>query len=134
MWYWSKYVFPLLSCPFYMEKTCPALKSHLSNHLNLSVWEKKLIPLPEPRMVILNCRKGLTSLTQAFHPRDYLKNLSVTYHSKPLLRNTSRSKLTRPTSFNAADISEMKRSTFHCSTSCIFFKNGDKQKQIQCCQ
>ena len=23
----------------------------------------------------------------------------------------------------------MKKSTFHCSTSCILFKNGDKQKQ-----
>ena len=25
--------------------------------------------------------------------------------------------------------SEMKRSTFHCSTSCIFFENSDKQSK-----
>lgn len=31
-------------------------------------------------------------------------------------------------------ISEMKRSTFHCSTSCVFFKNGEKQEQIQRCK
>ena len=28
----------------------------------------------------------------------------------------------------------MKRSTFHWSTSCIFFKNGDKKKQTQRCK
>ena len=61
----------------------------------------------------------------------YLKSLSVKYHFKPLLHDT---RLTRLTSFNAPGISEMKRSTFHCSTSCIFFKNGDKPKQIQRCK
>ena len=54
--------------------------------------------------------------------KSYLKSLSVEYHFNPLLRDT---RLTRLTSFNAPRISEMKRSTFHCSTSCIFFKKGD---------
>ena len=56
------------------------------------------------------------------------KSLSVEYHFKPLLRDT---RLTRPTSFKEPGISEMKRSTFHCSTFSIFFKYGDKPKQIQ---
>ena len=53
-----------------------------------------------------------------------LKSLSVEYHFKPLLRDT---RLALLTSFNASGISEMNRSTFHCSTSCIFFKYGNKQ-------
>ena len=60
-----------------------------------------------------------------------MKSLSVEYHFKPLLRDT---RLIRLTSFNAPEISEMKRSTFHFSTFCTFFKNGDKQKQIQRCK
>ena len=62
---------------------------------------------------------------------NYLKSLSVEYRFKPLLRDT---RLIRLTSFNAPEISEMKRSTFHFSTFCTFFKNGDKQKQIQRCK
>ena len=59
------------------------------------------------------------------------EKLSVEYHFKPLLRNT---RLTRLTSFNVPGNSEMNRSTFHRSTSCIFFKSGDKRKQIQHCK
>ena len=36
--------------------------------------------------------------------------------------------------YNAPGISEMKRSTFHRSTSGIFFKNADKQKRVQRCK
>ena len=64
----------------------------------------------------------------------YLKSLSVAHHFKPFLRDTRLTRLTYLALFskyNAPGISEMKRSTFHCSTSCIFLKNGDKQKQIQ---
>ena len=50
---------------------------------------------------------------------------------QPLLRDTALTQLTYSGLFfkyNAPGISEMTRSTFHRTTSCIFFKNGDKKK------
>ena len=52
------------------------------------------------------------------------------YDFKPLLRDTALTQLTYSALFfkyNAPGISEMTRSTFHRSTSSIFFKNGDKK-------
>ena len=62
---------------------------------------------------------------------------SKTFHFKPLLCVTRLTQLTYSalfSNYNAPGISEIKRSTFHCSTSCIFFKNGDKQKHIKRCK
>ena len=67
----------------------------------------------------------------------WLRCQSVVYHFKPLLRETKLTLLTTLVLFskyNAPGISEMRRSTFHRSTSCIFFQNGDKQKSIQRCE
>ena len=63
-----------------------------------------------------------------------LRCQSVVYDFKPLLRDTAVTQLTYSALFfkyNAPGISEMTRSTFHRSTSSIFFKNGDKKLRIQ---
>ena len=60
---------------------------------------------------------------------------SVAYHFKPLLCDTRLTRLSYLALFsryNAPAISEMKRPMFHHATSGIIFKNGDKQKRIQC--
>ena len=66
--------------------------------------------------------------------------LSVAYLFQPLLCDTRLTRLTLIyfialfSKNNTPRISEMNMPTFHSSTSCIIFKNCDKQKQIQCCK
>ena len=112
-------------CTFYIYLAKPVSKVYVSNNRSNTDSYPQDIHL-HSRMVN---KKWLKIGTQKH--KSYLKSLSVEYHFKPLMRDT---RLTRLISFNAPGISEMKRSTFHCSTSCIFFKNGDKQKQIQRCK
>ena len=67
----------------------------------------------------------------------WLRCQSVAYHFKPLLCDTRLTRLAYLALFsryNTPGISEMKRPMFHHSTrtSGIIFKNGVKQKRIQC--
>ena len=101
-------------CTFYICLAKPLSKVPVTNNSSNTDCDPQDIPL-HSRMVNkigekLGYRKKLS------------EKLSVEYHFKPLLRDA---RLTRLTSFNAPGISEMKRSTFHCSTSCKFFKKGD---------
>ena len=113
-------------CTFYIYLAKPVSKVYVSNNRSNTDSYPQDIHL-HSRMVN---KKWLKIGTQKH--KSYLKSLSVEYHFKPLMRDT---RLTRLISFNAPGISEMKRSTFHCSTSCIFFgKNGEKQKQVQRCK
>ena len=111
-------------CTFYICLAKPLGKVHVCNKRSNSDYDPQDILL-HSRMVnkwTKNCDTEKLNLSE---------KLSVEYHFKPLLRNT---RLTRLTSFNVPGNSEMNRSTFHRSTSCIFFKSGDKRKQIQHCK
>ena len=111
-------------CTFHIYLAKPLSKVHVCNKRSNSDYDPQDILL-HSRMVnklAKNCDTEKLNLSE---------KLSVEYHFKPLLRNT---RLTRLTSFNVPGNSEMNRSTFHRSTSCIFFKSGDKRKQIQHCK
>ena len=80
--------------------------------------------------------KGYALIQFLFHVE--LRCQSIVYHFKPLFSDTKLTLLVTLgttlalfSKYNAPGISEMKRSSFHHSTSCIFFQNGDKQKTIQ---
>ena len=117
-------------CTVYIYLPKPLHKVHVSNSRSNTDYD--------PRDILLHCRM-VNKLAKNWDTENYncLKSLSVAYHFKPLLRDIRLTRLTYLAPFskyNAPGISEIKRSKFHCSTSCIFFKDGDKQKQIQCCK
>ena len=77
--------------------------------------------------------KGYALIQFLFHVE--LRCQSIVYHFKPLFSDTKLTLLVTLgttlalfSKYNAPGISEMKRSSFHHSTS---FQNGDKQKTIQ---